>query len=83
MGKLRTKKRFSGARRQIGMKATMARDGGGFLACIRVSDKSGRVSGKRGVACGFDNNPRKALAKAARKLATKISARSGAFAGLK
>jgi hypothetical protein len=60
----------------------------GFNACVRVGSKAplwraGAGGSNRGVACATGKNPRVALARALKKLAAKIAARKGAFAGVR
>ena len=52
-----------------------------FQACIQIGTKHGALAV---IDCGsFERNPRKAIASALRRSASKIGKRSGAFAGLK
>ena len=52
----------------------------GFEACVVIGSA---VSTSGGIACATGKNPRKALAAALRKAASRVSKRRGAFAGMK
>ena len=55
-----------------------------FMACAEIGARRFTISGAgKRRACRFGKNPRKAVAAAMHAAATKIGARSGAFAGLK
>lgn len=68
-----------------------ATPGGAFEACVQINrgqkaGRRGQFTAKRtyaGTHCSRAKNPRKALSAALRAIAKSVSARGGAFAGLK
>lgn len=95
---MKTKKhiRWEKSAKRIQSVVTLDRSGGkgktAFYACVRIGKKAGtarRIAGTTTVkpaktlGCAYGKNPRDALGRALRVLSTKLSARKGAFAGLK
>lgn len=63
--------------------STLAGQRAKFMACVEVGSGHLGVGGSKRRACRFGKNPRKAIAAALHAAATKIGARSGAFAGVR